>query len=103
MSGYSFLLPSPLNLLCPRVRPCECGCIHEDPLFPIQPGGFNSSADGATVDAWPYFPGLKVGINDIYSPLLGYLVPLIINRYLIGCRVRLNIIELGGLTVEVLC
>jgi hypothetical protein len=27
---------------------------------------------------------------------------LIINRYLIGCRVRLNIIELGGLTVEVL-
>ncbi|EFX82845.1 hypothetical protein DAPPUDRAFT_101178 [Daphnia pulex] len=42
----------------PRVRPCECGCIHEDALFPIPPGGFNFSADGATV-GMPgcYFPG----------------------------------------------
>jgi hypothetical protein len=46
---------------CPRVHPCECGGIHEDALFPIRPGGFNSSEDGATVDALPYFPGLKVG------------------------------------------
>jgi hypothetical protein len=23
---------------CPRVRPCECGCIHEDSLLPIPPG-----------------------------------------------------------------
>jgi hypothetical protein len=30
----------------------------------LDPGEFNfSSADGATVDAWPYFPGLKVGHN----------------------------------------
>jgi hypothetical protein len=26
---------------CLRVRPCECGCIHEDSLLPIPPGGFN--------------------------------------------------------------
>ncbi len=36
--------------------------------FPILPGGgFNSSADGAIVDAWPYFPGLKVGRIYLYS------------------------------------
>jgi hypothetical protein len=29
------------------------------PFFPIRPGGFNFSADGAPVDAWPFFPGSK--------------------------------------------
>ncbi len=50
---------------CPRVHPCECGCIHEDTLFPILPGaGFDSSTDGwaLIVDAWLYFLGVKVGI-----------------------------------------
>ncbi len=37
------------------------GVFTEDSLFPIPAGGFNFSTDGATVDAWPYFPGLKVG------------------------------------------
>jgi hypothetical protein len=37
-----------LEKLCPRVCPCECGCIHEDALFP----SFNISTDGALVDAW---------------------------------------------------
>ncbi|EFX76246.1 hypothetical protein DAPPUDRAFT_107074 [Daphnia pulex] len=45
LSSYGSLLPLSLNLLCPRVHPCECGCIHEDPLFPTSPGGFNFPAD----------------------------------------------------------
>jgi hypothetical protein len=54
--------PISLNPLCPRVHPCECGCIHEDFLFPIPDGGFNHiQMDGSLVDAWLYFPGLKVG------------------------------------------
>ncbi len=35
-----------------------------DALFPILPGILNFSADGALVDAWPYFPAIpcfKVG------------------------------------------
>jgi hypothetical protein len=49
---------------CPRVHPCECGSIHEDLLFLIPPGaGFDPSTDGALLDAWLYFPGLKVGQN----------------------------------------
>ncbi len=56
---------------CPRVRPCECGCIHEDTLFPILPGvGFNFSADGIRVEAWLYFPGLKVGNPNLYPSFL---------------------------------
>ncbi len=35
-SSYGSLLP--LFFKCPRVCPCECGCIHEDTLFPIPPG-----------------------------------------------------------------
>jgi hypothetical protein len=51
------------------------------PPFPVLPGGFNFSTDGALVDAWPYFPGLKVGKMYLYpSFLLSYLVALIINR-----------------------
>ncbi len=56
----SFSLSS--NPLCPRVRPCVCGGSHEsEALLLIPPGGFNLSADGALVDVWSYFPGLKVG------------------------------------------
>jgi hypothetical protein len=54
----------------PRVHPCECGCIHEDSLFPSLPGGFyfsRNGAVGALVDAWLYFPGLKVGQINLYS------------------------------------
>jgi hypothetical protein len=52
---------SPVSLsLNPRVHPCVCGCIHEDTFFPIPPGGFNHCAE-VDVEAWPYFPGLKVG------------------------------------------
>ncbi len=46
--------------LCPRVHPtCESGCIHEEPraLFSIPACVFNSSADEALMDVWPYFPG----------------------------------------------
>jgi hypothetical protein len=68
-----------LNPLCPRVHPCECGGIHEcEALSPIPPGGFNSSADGATGDdAWLYFPGLKVGQTYLFFFLFNYLVALI--------------------------
>jgi hypothetical protein len=51
----------------PRVHLCECGCIHEDSLFPTLPGVFNFSTDGALADARPYFPGLKVGQIYLYS------------------------------------
>jgi hypothetical protein len=41
---------------CPRVHPCECGGIHEDPAPFSYPAwwirGFISSTDGALVDAW---------------------------------------------------
>jgi hypothetical protein len=30
-------------------------------FLPILPGGLHFSADEALVDAWPHFPGLKVG------------------------------------------
>jgi hypothetical protein len=59
MLAEFLFFPISLNPLCPRVHPCECGCIHGDPLYSIQPGGFNFSADGAPVDAWPFFPGSK--------------------------------------------
>jgi hypothetical protein len=37
----------PPFLKCLRVRPCECGCIHEDTLFTLSRlVSFNSSADG---------------------------------------------------------
>jgi hypothetical protein len=32
--------------------------------------------DGALVDAWPYFPGLKVGKLFLYSSFFDYLVAL---------------------------
>ncbi len=57
---------------CPRVHPCECGCIHEDSFFPILPGdgGFNFTVDGALVDL--FFPGLKVGQIDHYLTIWWY-------------------------------
>jgi hypothetical protein len=69
-SYYGSLVPLSLNTLFPRVHPCLCGRIHEDVLFPIPPGGFNFSADGALVDAWPYFTGIKVGKIYLYSLFL---------------------------------
>jgi len=50
------------------------------------PGGFDLfSANGALVDAWPYFPGLKVGQMFLYSPFDDcLLVMLIINRYTVS-------------------
>jgi hypothetical protein len=40
-------------------------------FFPILPIGLNFSADGTLVDAWPYFPGLKVGkISILHSSFL---------------------------------
>jgi hypothetical protein len=56
---------SPGFFKCPRVRPCECGCIHEDTLYP-HPVWCNLTfqrMDGASVDVWLYFPGIKVGQN----------------------------------------
>jgi hypothetical protein len=58
---------------CPRVRPCECGCIHEDTLT-SRLVSFNSSGmDGATVGArcLAVFPRHK-GRNkiDLYSSFL---------------------------------
>ncbi len=44
---------------CPCVHPCVCGRIHEDPLFPILPGGFNSAAEGALVGCLAVFPRHK--------------------------------------------
>jgi hypothetical protein len=51
------------NPLCPRVHPCECGCIHESEAF------FLSRLVDSTfqrMDAWLYFPGLKVGQIHIH-------------------------------------
>jgi hypothetical protein len=59
MSGYGSLLLHSLNPLCSRVRPCECGCIHEtEALFPIARllDSTFQRMDGALADAWPYFP-----------------------------------------------
>jgi hypothetical protein len=39
--------------------------------------------DGATVGAWLYFPGTKVGQIHLYSSFLTILVALIINRYVV--------------------
>ncbi len=67
--NYVSLLPPFFKF--PRVHPCECGGIHEDPLFPILHGVFDFSTDGALVDAWAVdFPGLKVGKIYLYSSCL---------------------------------
>jgi hypothetical protein len=61
---------------CPRVHPCQCGCIiHEDPLFPS--GGFNFSTDGAHLCIL-YFPGLKVGQIKAKFFFFDFLVVLIV-------------------------
>jgi hypothetical protein len=53
-----------VELQCPRVHPCECGCIHEGVLYLSRLRvKFNSFTDRALVDGLlaVYFPGLKVG------------------------------------------
>ncbi len=64
----------PLCLKYPRVCPCECGwIIHEDPLFPIPPKVVDSTLQRMQhlwMDAWPYFPGIKVGQIYVYSSSL---------------------------------
>jgi hypothetical protein len=54
---------------CPRVHPFLCGGIHEsEDLFVIPPGvTFNFPTDGAIVNCWLYFPGVKVGKIYLYS------------------------------------
>jgi hypothetical protein len=74
---------------CPRVRPCECGCIHEDTLFLSHPLSrlveLNSSADG-----WSNCGCLAViprhnGRTKLISILLfwQFWVALLINRYVV--------------------
>jgi hypothetical protein len=53
----------PRSFVCVYTHVCVCVCIHRDPLFLIQPGGFNFTADGALMDARPFFPRSKVGKN----------------------------------------
>jgi hypothetical protein len=81
------VLPLSLSPLSPRVHPCECGCIHEDPLFPIPPRGFCGWS------AWrclAVFPRLKGRKNVSLFFLFDYLTGLI-------CDTRSTIIpELGG-------
>jgi hypothetical protein len=48
---YGSILPLSFNSLCPRVHPCECGV------------DFTIQRMDHLLDAWPYFPGLKVGQN----------------------------------------
>jgi hypothetical protein len=69
-------IPLSLHPLCPRVRPCEYGCIHEaEDLFPILSGVFNSTAAGALLEPWLYFPCSKVG--KIWFFLFDYLLALL--------------------------
>jgi hypothetical protein len=77
MSALLRIYSSP-SFKCPRVYPCQCaGCIHEDTLFLSRLVDSTSlRMDGALVDAWPYFPGLKVGKLFLYSSFFDYLVAL---------------------------
>jgi hypothetical protein len=67
---------------CPRVRPCECGCMHEDTLFTLSRlVELNSSADG-----WSYwrrclaiFPRYKGRTKLIAIPFWQFWVALIIH------------------------
>jgi hypothetical protein len=72
------------------------GVFTRTPFFLILLGVFNFSADGALVDAWPDFPGLKVGKVNIFV-LSDYLMTLIMNRDI----VRSTIIPAMPLTVTV--
>jgi hypothetical protein len=80
---------------CPRVHPCEFGCIHEDPLSPIPPGGFNFSADGwNTWGCLAVFPRLKGRTQFISILLFDYYLAFIMSN---RCIVWSTIIpELGG-------
>jgi hypothetical protein len=57
---------------CTRLlRPCHVnlGVFTRTPfsLYPVWRNLTLQRMDGATVDAWLYFPGIKVGQNDLYS------------------------------------
>ncbi len=71
---------------CPRVRPCECGCIHEDPLFLIPTGVLNYSANGAPVvrGCLALFPRLKGRKNVFLFLHFYYLMASIVNREIVG-------------------
>jgi hypothetical protein len=69
-SSYAFL---PLFLKCPRVRPCEYGCIHEDTLFTLSCFLVYSTflrMENLWMDTWPYYPGWKVGKTSLSSSFL---------------------------------
>jgi hypothetical protein len=69
-----------VKLQCPRVQPCECGCIHEGVLYLSRLRvTFNSFTDGALVDGLlALFPRLKGRTNMFF--LFDHLVALIVNR-----------------------
>jgi hypothetical protein len=78
---------SPFFLKSPRVRPCECGCIHEDALFPIPPDVIQLSS-GWMEQLWLGMPGRfpRLKGRQKFNPFsmqipCDYLVALIINRY----------------------
>ncbi len=60
-------LPLSLNVLV--YAHASVGVFTSTPFFP--PGGFNFSSDGgALLDAWLYFPGIKVGKIHFYLSFL---------------------------------
>jgi hypothetical protein len=66
----------------PRVHPCECGCIHEGPLFPIPDWWIQLLSVNHLWMPGCGFPGLKGRTNAIsILPSLCYLMALIINCY----------------------
>jgi hypothetical protein len=49
-------------------------------LSRLVPGEFNFPVDGALLDAWPDFPGIKVGKIYLYTSLLTIWMALLVNR-----------------------
>jgi hypothetical protein len=80
--GRVSLLSISLNLLCPRVRPCECGCLHEDPIFPscLHAWWIQLFCRWSTCGCLAVFPRLNKGRNN--SIPVDYLLALVINRYI---------------------
>jgi hypothetical protein len=70
MSAESLFFPVSLNPLCPRVHPCECGCIHGDPLFSYPAWWIQLFSGWSTCGCLAVFPRLKVGKTFIcFLPL----------------------------------
>jgi hypothetical protein len=72
-------------LKCPRVRPCECGCIHKDPLFLMPTGVLNYILRMEH----PWMPGcisfrLKGRKNLFLFFPFDYLMASIVNREIVG-------------------